>query len=278
MPDVRPFRGVRYDMAQVGTLSDVVAPPYDVIDPALQDRLYQASPYNIIRLELNREEPGDAETQNRYTRAARFLKDWLRRGHSPRGRPPGALRLPADLRRRGQTHTRKGFLARVRLEPFGQGKIYPARADALRPEGRPPGPLSTRPGSTSARSSGSIPTPTPRCCARSRRACATARRWRRPITSASRTGSGSSTDQETHTARPGPDGRQADLHRRRPPPLRDRPEVPRRPGRSRRSPRGPDDPANFCLMMLVGMSDPGLLDPADAPAGLGLPRPDRRRR
>ena len=66
MPDVSPFRGVRYDIARVGTLSDVVAPPYDVIDPALQDRLYQASPYNIIRLELNRPEPGDTESHGRY--------------------------------------------------------------------------------------------------------------------------------------------------------------------------------------------------------------------
>ena len=41
MPDVSPFRAVRYDVARVGTLSDVVAPPYDVIDPALQDQLYE---------------------------------------------------------------------------------------------------------------------------------------------------------------------------------------------------------------------------------------------
>src|SRR3954465_13477197 len=80
MPDIRPFRGVRYDMAQVGALSDVVAPPYDVIDPALQDRLYERSPYNIIRLELNREEPGDGPSSNRYTRAARFLREWTRDG------------------------------------------------------------------------------------------------------------------------------------------------------------------------------------------------------
>ena len=80
MPDVSPFRGVRYDVARVGRLSDVVAPPYDVIDPALQDRLYQASPYNVIRLELNRSEPGDTAAQGRYTRAARFLRDWLRQG------------------------------------------------------------------------------------------------------------------------------------------------------------------------------------------------------
>src|SRR5579875_3918047 len=80
MADVLAFRGVRYDMARVGALSDVVAPPYDVIDPALQDRLYQASPYHIIRLELNREEAGDGPEHNRYARAAKFLKDWTREG------------------------------------------------------------------------------------------------------------------------------------------------------------------------------------------------------
>src|SRR3954470_11346981 len=80
MPEIRPFRGVRYDIARVGAMSDVVAPPYDVIDPTLQDRLYQASPYNIIRLELNRAEPADDAGVNRYTRASRFLKEWLRQG------------------------------------------------------------------------------------------------------------------------------------------------------------------------------------------------------
>src|SRR5213082_2332661 len=80
MADIRAFRAFRYDMVRVGTLSDVVAPPYDVIDPALQDRLYQASPYNVVRLELNRAEPGDTEAQVRYTRAARSLRDWLRQG------------------------------------------------------------------------------------------------------------------------------------------------------------------------------------------------------
>src|SRR5262245_17805907 len=80
MPDVLPVRGVRYDVARVGTLSEVVAAPYDVIDSALQDRLYRASEHNVSRLELNREEPGDTEAQGRYARAARFLRDWIRQG------------------------------------------------------------------------------------------------------------------------------------------------------------------------------------------------------
>ena len=41
MPEVQAFRGFRYDLGRVGNLSDVIAPPYDVIDPALQQRLYE---------------------------------------------------------------------------------------------------------------------------------------------------------------------------------------------------------------------------------------------
>ena len=77
MADIRAFRGFRYDLGRVGTLSDVVAPPYDVIDPALQQRLHDASPYNAIRLELNRDEPGDDEHNNKYTRAGNTLREWL---------------------------------------------------------------------------------------------------------------------------------------------------------------------------------------------------------
>src|SRR3954451_5379926 len=125
MPDVRPFRGVRYDLTQVGELSDVVAPPYDVIDESLQERLYQASPYNIIRLELNRPEPNDSESENRYTRAAAFLRGWLRQGVLRTENHPAFYLYEQIFDIEGQTHTRKGFLARVRLEPFGQGQIFP---------------------------------------------------------------------------------------------------------------------------------------------------------
>ena len=78
MADVRAFRAYRYDLGRVGALSDVIAPPYDVIDPALQQALYDRSPYNVIRLILNKEEPGDGDANNRYTRAAATLRDWLR--------------------------------------------------------------------------------------------------------------------------------------------------------------------------------------------------------
>src|SRR6202521_2326441 len=76
MADIRAFRAFRYDLGHVGALRDVIAPPYDVIDPGLQQALYERSPYNVIRLILNKEGPGDTETDNRYTRAAGCLRDW----------------------------------------------------------------------------------------------------------------------------------------------------------------------------------------------------------
>ena len=80
MPSIQPFRGLRYDPKHVGSLSNVVAPPYDVIGKELQDQLYKAHPANVIRLILNRDEPGDNEANNRYTRAAKFLKNWRSEG------------------------------------------------------------------------------------------------------------------------------------------------------------------------------------------------------
>ncbi len=36
MPVIQAFRGIRYDLGHVGSLSNVIAPPYDVIDAELQ--------------------------------------------------------------------------------------------------------------------------------------------------------------------------------------------------------------------------------------------------
>lgn len=125
MPDIQAFRGLRYDLGHVGSLSEVIAPPYDVIDPALQDDLYQKHPANVIRLILNREEPGDDQATNRYARAARFLKNWRSEGVLQAEPDPALYVYHQVFSYGGQEFTRRGFMTRVRLERFGEGKIYP---------------------------------------------------------------------------------------------------------------------------------------------------------
>jgi uncharacterized protein (DUF1015 family) len=139
MAEIRAFRAYRYDLGRVGALSDVIAPPYDVIDPALQQALYDRSPNNVIRLILNKEEPQDNENNNRYTRAAAFLRDWQREGILVQDSARALYVYHQEFEVEGRRYTRKGFMARVRLEPFGEGKIFPheetlagPKADRLR--------------------------------------------------------------------------------------------------------------------------------------------------
>jgi uncharacterized protein (DUF1015 family) len=139
MPDIQAFRGIRYDLGHIGSLSNVVAPPYDVIDAELQRALYERHPANVVRLILNREEPGDDEHNNRYTRAARLLRQWQRDRILFTEADPAIYVYHQVFSEGGTTFTRRGFMCRVRLERFGEGTIYPheethggPKADRLR--------------------------------------------------------------------------------------------------------------------------------------------------
>jgi uncharacterized protein (DUF1015 family) len=257
MAEVHPFRGVRYNLARVGALADVVAPPYDVIDAALQDRLYEVSPYNVIRLEYNREEPGDAPGQDRYARASTFLRDWLRTEVLQAEDHPVLYLYEQTYEVEGQSHTRRGFLGRVRLEPFGSGRIYPheqtlsgPKADRLA--------LYEATGYNLSPIFGLYPDPDQRVI----EAVEAARKDRTPLEAVDHLGVVNRlwpiTDQVAHTLVQGLMADRpvfiADGHHRYETGLRYRDELAQRGELA-----GPDDPANFCLMMLVGMSDPGLL-------------------
>ena len=139
MPNIQAFRGIRYDLGHVGSLSNVVAPPYDVIDADMQRALYDLHPANVVRLILNREEPGDDEHNNRYTRAARLLRQWQRDRVLFTETDPAIYVYHQVFIERGTQYTRRGFMCRVRLERFGEGNIYPheethgaAKADRLK--------------------------------------------------------------------------------------------------------------------------------------------------
>lgn len=124
MADVLPFRGWRYDLSQVGDLSDVTAPPYDVISNSQQEGLYKSHPCNVIRLELTREEPGDAPDA-KYQRAANFLRQWQQEGTLIREREDCIYAYHQEFTHDGKSYIRKGFLGRIRIEPFGEGCVYP---------------------------------------------------------------------------------------------------------------------------------------------------------
>lgn len=124
MPQTAPFAALRYNLDHIGSLSDVIAPPYDVIDPDLQDELYKKHPANCIRVILNRDEPGDSGDE-RYDRAAAFVEQWTKEGVLQRESQPAYYVYHQQFEVDGVTFNRRGFMARVRIQPFGEGNIYP---------------------------------------------------------------------------------------------------------------------------------------------------------
>ena len=80
MADVQPLQALRYSQQLVGDLAQVVTPPYDVIDKEAQERYYKRNPYNVIRLELGKEQPNDNTLNNVYTRAAATFAEWRSQG------------------------------------------------------------------------------------------------------------------------------------------------------------------------------------------------------
>ncbi len=122
MPEVRGLRGVRYSPAEIGSMASVIAPPYDVVSPEMRARLADASPYNVIQLEL----PHPAGARDAYENAAHLYREWLTSGVLVREAMPACypyaqtFRLPS-----GEERTRTGVLALLRLHDYAEGMVLP---------------------------------------------------------------------------------------------------------------------------------------------------------
>jgi uncharacterized protein (DUF1015 family) len=116
--EVSPIPAVHYDLGKVGALHDVVAPPYDVIDEAQRAELAARSPYNVVEIDLPRD-PGGGDP---YEHAAQLLGQWSEEGVLTRDSDPTICALEQDYTAPdGSRLTRRGFLARIRLVPYGEG-------------------------------------------------------------------------------------------------------------------------------------------------------------
>jgi uncharacterized protein (DUF1015 family) len=119
MADVQPLRALHYDVQVAGPLADLIAPPYDVIDADQRHRLAARSPYNVVHVDLP---VGD----DPYAEAARRLESWQEEGAVVRDPEPAVWALSQEFQAPdGDSYTRRGFLCRVKVEPYGEGRIRP---------------------------------------------------------------------------------------------------------------------------------------------------------
>lgn len=75
---VKPFNGITYNNKIIDDFSKVLTPPYDIIDPHMQEKLYNIHPYNFIRIDFGKKFKEDSEDNNVYTRAKEYFENWLK--------------------------------------------------------------------------------------------------------------------------------------------------------------------------------------------------------
>ena len=125
MADIRPFRGVRYNQTIVNDMANAICPPYDIISPQLQSELYWCSEYNFVRLEYARELPKDTASENKYTRSAAVLAQWLAQGVLTVDEEPAIYLHDHHFRYQGRGFRRRGLIALVRLEEWESRVVRP---------------------------------------------------------------------------------------------------------------------------------------------------------
>jgi uncharacterized protein (DUF1015 family) len=142
MADVRPIQALHYDLAKVGSLDAVAAPPYDVIDAAERARLLARSPHNAVAIDLPKPfDPADPASEpdgDPYAEAAATIARWREEGALVADAEPSIWALTQDYTAPdGSSHSRHGILARVRVEDYETGNVRPH-------ERTHPGPLQDR--------------------------------------------------------------------------------------------------------------------------------------
>jgi uncharacterized protein (DUF1015 family) len=125
MAEIQPFRAFRFDPTRV-KLQDVLTQPYDKITPAMQDRYYAASPYNLIAVEKGRVSPSDSAEDSVYTRAAQKLREWIAEKILVQDSKPSIYVYSQDFLVPGAKNrrTRVGFIALVRLQDYEDGVVF----------------------------------------------------------------------------------------------------------------------------------------------------------
>src|SRR6266540_1420869 len=120
---VAPFRGERF--ADVARLSRLIAPPYDVIDPAERARLAALDADNIVHVMLPEAPPGRPQ-DDRYRVAAERLAAWRRSGVLRRDAERVLFVLAQEFTLpTGERRTRRGVFAAVAAEGYEPRRIRP---------------------------------------------------------------------------------------------------------------------------------------------------------
>lgn len=122
--EVKPLNAIVYNQEKVN-MADVIAPPYDVILDDYRNELENRSDFNIVKLILANNSTDLSDENNRYNVAFENYQKWLSENILVKTEKPCILYLIQNYEKNGKKITRKGFIARNRIEDFSSKNILP---------------------------------------------------------------------------------------------------------------------------------------------------------
>ncbi|MDI9637345.1 DUF1015 domain-containing protein [Kamptonema cortianum] len=126
MATIRPFKGLRFK-ADGSELSQIVAPPYDVISPDQREHLAAKNEHNVVRLTLPEQMPDDRSKYIKYARSASRLEEWRRDGVVDVEDQPAYYRYTQSFTvpGSGEVFTRTKLIATIKVEPYANKVVLP---------------------------------------------------------------------------------------------------------------------------------------------------------
>ena len=125
MARLRPFSAIRYARRPSLHFSNVIAPPYDVLDERGKAALQAKDAHNIVSVDLPHLPPKTVGPDETYEKANIHLQSWIDAGVLIQDPRPALYPYMQSFEHHGRTFHRHGFFALVRLSPFGKGDVVP---------------------------------------------------------------------------------------------------------------------------------------------------------
>jgi uncharacterized protein (DUF1015 family) len=133
MPEIKPFKGIRYNPEKIPNLADVICQPYDQITNKMERTYKGKSPYNFVRLVLTKYADGH-DRPREYRDAKRFTENWMTDKIFVQDENDAIYPYWQEFTIADKQYVRKGFMCVVRLEELGTGNILPHEKTLSKPK------------------------------------------------------------------------------------------------------------------------------------------------
>lgn len=133
MPEIKAFKGIRYNLKKIKNLADVITQPYDQITDEMEKEYKNRSPYNFVNLVLTHYADGH-NREEEYNNAKYCVEDWLKNGIFVYDKEESIYPYFQEFVVEGKNYIRRGFICRLRLEELGKGNILPHEKTLSKPK------------------------------------------------------------------------------------------------------------------------------------------------